>query len=194
MQMKLRVLFLFILVYLLGTNFICVNEEPPFSYKVYGNIANYFEDANDLKNFFEFKLDQVVAEVGCGDGKNIAGLALFTDSMTFYAEDIDAGVISQKKLEKLVAKNAKYKNPIISKCYACIGNEKATNLPDDTFDKIIPSAAFHEFTFMDEMLADIYKKLKPGGKLYILESHCFTKTHKNYSADEAIALLQKANF
>ena len=51
-----------------------------------------------------------------------------------------------------------------------IGDERSTSLPENTFDKILIINSFHEFTFRAEMLADIKKKLKPGGVLYIDEA------------------------
>jgi len=51
-----------------------------------------------------------------------------------------------------------------------LGDERSTSLPENTFDKILIINSFHEFTFQAEMLADIKKKLKPGGILYIDEA------------------------
>ena len=50
------------------------------------------------------------------------------------------------------------------------GDERSTSLPEITFDKILVINSFHEFTFQSEMLADIRKKLKPNGILYIDEA------------------------
>lgn len=168
--------------------------KPVFSYKVYGNIASYFENENDLLSFFEFKKDDVVAEVGAGDGQNIGGLSLLTDSITFYVQDINAVRLTQKNVDKVMKRCKKFKTPITNTFHLQIGTEKATLLPDDTFDKIMLIATFHEFTYMDEMITDIKKKLKPNGKLYILESHCFSKQHINYTANETITLLKKHGF
>ena len=50
-----------------------------------------------------------------------------------------------------------------------IGDERSTSLPENTFDKILIINSFHEFTFQTEMLADIKKKLKADGILYVDE-------------------------
>jgi ubiquinone/menaquinone biosynthesis C-methylase UbiE len=181
-------------VLLLASFMVFPQKKPVFSYKVYGNIANYFENESDLLTYFDFKKGNWVAEVGAYKGENLGGLSLLTDSITFYAEDINSNSLNEASLNKIIRQYKKYKNPPTCQFKLCIGDEKTTMLPDNTFDKILLSATFHEFTFMDEMMADIYKKLKPGGKLYILESHCFTKTHKNYTAEEAIAIAEKFNF
>ncbi|HEY1040141.1 MAG TPA: methyltransferase domain-containing protein, partial [Bacteroidia bacterium] len=168
--------------------------KPAFSYKIYGNIANYFENETDLVDFFEFQKGQQVAEVGTGNGHNIAGFSLISDSISFYAQDIDIKALNEKSFAKALDKVKKYKSSNTCTFKLCIGTEKATNLPVASFDKIILSASFHEFTFIDEMLSDIYKKLKPGGKLYVVESKCLAKTHKNYTSEEVIGFAEKNRF
>ena len=170
------------------------DNKPEFSYKVYGNVANYFENEKDLLSFFEFKKGDVVGEIGANNGQNIAGLSLLTDSIAFYAEDINSKTLNQKNFDKAIAKCAKFRISKTNTYKLQIGTEKETLLPDNSFDKIILSSTFHEFTFMDEMLSDIYKKLKPGGKLFILESYCSNKDHRNYTSEQTGILLQKHNF
>jgi len=171
-----------------------LQNDKEFSWHDYGNIANYFESQKDLLDFFEFNKGDVVAEVGAGTWQNVVGFSILTDSITFYAEDINSENLHAKGLEKTLGKTLKYQKPQTNTFKFQIGNVKETLLPDNTFDKIILSATFHEFTFMDEMIFDIYKKLKPGGKLYILESECLSKTHKNYTAEEAFQIIQKHHF
>lgn len=185
---------LFILLFVAFVGLTSGTGSPKFSYKIYGNVANYFENENDLLTFFDFHKGDIVAEVGAFDGKNIAGFSILTDSITFYVQDIDTIHLTQKNFDKIVKGSKKYKEPLTNKFYLCYGTETATNLPDDSFDKILLISTFHEFTFMDEMLNDIYKKLKPAGQLYILETHCFTSSHKNYTADETTTIMKKHNF
>lgn len=177
-----------------GLNVKTPQNDREFSYKIFGNIANYFESEKDLLDFFEFKKGGFVAEVGAGDWQNVIGLSILTDSITFYAEDINSENLHEKGLEKTLSKIVKYKQVQTNTFKLLIGKEKETLLPNNTFDKIILSATFHEFTYMDEMIRDIYKKLKSGGQLYILESECLSKTHKNYTAEQAFQILQKHNF
>jgi len=190
-----RQTFIFLLLALFSlTSLTYIKTKPVFSYKVYGNFASFFESENDLLNFFEFNKGDIVAEVGAYKGQNIGGLSILTDSMTFYAQDINTISFNLKSFDKVIKRSNKYKTSLTNKFHLCIGTEEATNLPDGIFDKIFLSATFHEFTFMDEMITDISRKLKQNGKLYILESHCFTKTHKNYTADETTAIMKKHNF
>ena len=193
-KIKLPTILFLLFTFFASTNSTFLKEKPVFSYKTYGNIVNYFEDEKDLLSFFNFKKGDFVAEVGAANGQNIGGLSILMDSITLYAQDINIVALNQNNLDKVINKTKKHKNPTTCKFQLCIGTEKSTNFPDNSFDKIILCSTFHEFTFMDEMLTDIYKKLKSGGQLYILESVCLNKTHKNYSAEETIVLVKKINF
>ncbi len=50
------------------------------------------------------------------------------------------------------------------------GDVRSTSLPENTFDKLIIINSFHEFTYQTEMPADVKKKLKTGGNLYVDEA------------------------
>lgn len=194
MKRKTRFFLFTAVIGLLGATSHYIKPKPVFSYKVYGNVANYFENEKDLLDFFEFHKGDIVVEIGAGNGQNIGGFSILTDSMTFYAQDIDSTYLNQKTFNKVIEQSEKYKSPMTNNFHLCIGSEKSTNLPDSTFDKVILISTFHEFTFMDEMMTDIYKKLKRTGKLYILETHCLAKGHKNYTVNETTSMMEKYNF
>lgn len=177
---------LFVLISFLCLSFI--REAPKFSSKTYGNMANYFETEQELLSFFDLHKGDMVAEVGAAEGHNIAGLALLADGLTLYAEDINAKYLNQKNLDKCVRRISRYKTQITCDIRLVLGNESASLLPENAFDKILLIATLHEFSRMHEMIADLYTKLKPGGKIYVLESVCLA--HKNYTAEQTIALMQ----
>lgn len=191
---KLSLLLIFTATFCFGQNVKLLPDDREFSYKIFGNIANYFENEKDLLDFFEFKKGDVVAEVGAGNWQNLVGLSLLVDSITFWAQDIDAGDLHDKALIKTIGKTVRYK-PVQTNIFnRQIGYEKETLLPDNSIDKIILSSAFHEFTYMDEMISDLYKKLRPGGKIYILEAKCLTNGHKNYTMKETEQIMKKHKF
>jgi ubiquinone/menaquinone biosynthesis C-methylase UbiE len=162
------------------------------SYKTHGNIANYFENADDMEAVFDFRNGEVVAEIGAGDGQNIGGIGLLIDSCTFYIQDIDAKVLNQTAWEKIKKKNEKSGMSSRHQFNLVIGDEKSTHLPDSIFDKIMMVSSFHEFTYMDEMIEDIKSKLKTGGRVYILETKCLV--HTNYTPEETIDRMKKHGF
>ncbi len=192
--MKTNLFFAATFLSALFTHSLYSQSKAAFSYKVYGNIANYFENEQDLLGFFEFKKGDVVVEIGAATGENVVGLSLLTDSITFYAEDIDLIALNKKNFDKEIKKRKKYKKINTNTFEFVIGTEKFTNLPDQFFDKIILSATFHEFTYMDEMIEDMRKKLQPGGRIYILESICLSPDHKNYTAEQTIDIMKKHGF
>lgn len=163
-----------------------------FSYKTYGNVANYFGSSDEMKSFFDFRKGEMIAEVGAGDGVNIGGFGLLADSNTFYVQDIDTKVLNAENWNKVYKKFNKA--GILSKHQfnLVIGDEKSTHLPDSSFDKIIMISSFHEFSFMDEMIVDIKSKLKKGGRVYILETKCLI--HPYYAPEETIDRMNKHGF
>lgn len=188
--MNKKLLILFFAVFIGLTS----GTKPKFECNAYGNVANYFESENDLKAFFDFHEGDMVAEVGAGNGGNMPGFSIVTDGVTFYVQDIDSIALSQTNFNKVVKQCKKIKKQSTNKFYRCIGTFTQTNLPDNSFDKILLISTFHEFTFMDEMMIDIRNKLKSSGQLYILEAHCFTLTHKNYTASETVEMMKKYSF
>ncbi len=183
---------LILLLVVSGSIIYAQKSKSAFSYKIYGNVANYFENENDLLTFFDFKKGDQVAEIGAADGQNIVGFSLLTDSIRFYVQDIDPTAMNERNFNKLLKRSAKYKSSAKHSFHLCLGTETSSLLPDNSFDKILLIATFHEFTYMTEMLNDIGKKLKEDGKVYILESRCLA--HKNYSVIETTTILEKHGF
>jgi SAM-dependent methyltransferase len=107
--------------------------------------------------FYDLRSGQTIASIGAQCCHWEAAYAAATDSVTFYLEDIDYYAALRGR-----AMTSEYK--------MVIGDERSTSLPENTFDKILVINSFHEFTFQAEMLADIKKKLKAGGILYIDEA------------------------
>lgn len=185
----------FVLLLILASAFTASAQKTVFSYEVYGNIANYFENENELLSFFNFRKGDVVAEIGAGNGKNIAGLSiLVNDSLSFYVQDIDKTRLTHEKFRRIITRAKQHKKPLNHRYTLHIGTEKSTGLPDGIFDKILLVSTLHEFTYMDEMMTDIYRKLKTGGQLYILESHCRAKGHKNCTLNETQAIMERNGF
>lgn len=147
-----------------------------------------------MREFFNFKRGDVIAEIGAGSGTNLSGFNLLTDSSIIYLQDIDKTVLNQKSFERITKRCNKQKATHTNRFTWKVGTEKSSELPDNTFDKIILIAVYHEFTFIDDMIADINRKLKPGGKLYILEAHCSGDGHKNYTAEQVIERVKSHKF
>ena len=122
-------------------------------------------------SFYHFRSGQTIASIGAQCCHWEAAYAATTDSVTFYLEDIDSSKFKKGQVEFAWNYYATLRGrPMTSDYKMIIGDERSTALPENTFDKIMIINSFHEFTFQAEMLADIRKKLKPGGLLYIDEA------------------------
>ena len=89
----------------------------------------------------------------------------------FYLEDIDTSFFNQRQVGFAWHYYDSLRGRPMTSTYTMVtGTEESTRLPENTFDKIIIINSFHEFSRVDEMLADIKTKLKPGGILYIDET------------------------
>lgn len=136
--------------------------------------ANMFETKKQFYEFMDIKKGDVIAEIGAAEGLNLGVLSVLYDSITFYAQDIDAKALSQKKLNKTINYYSKKRSSVQTNTFKrVIGTMTSTNLPNNTFDQILIISSFHDFDKKDEMLDDISEKLKPNGKLIILDGYSF---------------------
>ncbi len=125
-------------------------------------------------DFIGIKKGDAVVEIGSEDGVFIATIATFHDSVTFYAQDINPKVLSDKTFNKTIKSYSKYrKTPETNSYRIVIGTENESKLPDNTFDKIFLMTALHDFDKKSEMLSDIYKKLKNKGQLIIEDGYSY---------------------
>lgn len=191
--MNRLLILLFLPTFALGQ--ISQTKEIPFTYKSFLNLVNYFDSKKEVVEFFDFKKGDIVADIGAGEGKYEGAFSLLFDSIHYFVQDIDRNILTQDKLNKVVKHYSALKGlPQTNKFQLCIGTEKSSNLPEAMFDKIIMLSSFHEFIYMDDMIVDISKKLKPDGKVYIVDAFCSEKGHVNYTSDEVILKMKKHGF
>jgi hypothetical protein len=137
----------------------------------YQNMAHLYKIKQAELDFYGFKSGQTIASIGAQCCHWEGAYASTTDSVSFYLEDIDSSKFKKKQLEFVWNYYASLRGKPMTSTYKMIlGDERSTSLPENMFDKILIMNSFHEFTFKTEMLADIKKKLKPGGILYIDEA------------------------
>jgi len=122
-------------------------------------------------DFYDFRSGQTIASIGAQCCHWEAAYAATTDSVTFYLEDIDSSKFKKSQVEFAWSYYATLRGrPMTSDYKMIFGDKRTTSLPENTFEKILVINSFHEFSFQSEMLADIKKKLKPNGILYIDEA------------------------
>jgi ubiquinone/menaquinone biosynthesis C-methylase UbiE len=109
-----------------------------------------------------WKPGDVVADVGAGGGELAFAAHTYVDPTgKVYATELD-----EKKLEALKQELARrgYKNFEV-----LAAAEKETNLPPTCCDSILLRRVYHHLTAPKEMDASLFKSLKPGGVLAIVD-------------------------
>ena len=116
-----------------------------------------------------FKPGETVADIGAGNGYIESMLSIFHDSLTFYIQDIDSSVCNQKNINEAVTFYQNVKGqPILNKFIIVTGSDNETNLPNDTFDKILMLWTYQYFKNPKAIMTDLRLKLKYDGLLYII--------------------------
>ena len=140
-------------------------------------LNSFYELYESKKGFLDFtgiKKGDVIAEIGAAQGMNLGIMSVLFDSVTFYAQDINAKTLSEKNLDNTVKYYSSQRSSKQTNIFKrIIGTITATNLPENTFDKIFIIYSFHDFDRKDEMLEDLVRKLKPNGKLIINDGFSF---------------------
>ncbi len=168
----------------------------------YRTIEDLYSQKQAELDFYGFQPRQFVASIGAQCGHWEAAYAASTDSLNFYLEDIDSSFFNQRQVGFAWHYYDSLRGRPTTSTYTMItGTEESTLLPENTFDKIIIINSFHEFTRVDEMLADIKTKLKAGGILYI-DEHVPKKQgqlnagckHLMLTSEEVISTLTKNGY
>lgn len=116
-----------------------------------------------------FAAGDTIADIGAANGCVDIMLSVFHDSLTFYIQDIDTSVCNQKTINKLVNYYQDIKGePFKNKFIVVAGGDDKTNLPDDTFDKVLILWTYQYFKNPLAIMTDVKRKLKNDGRLYIV--------------------------
>ncbi|MCL6481764.1 MAG: class I SAM-dependent methyltransferase [Firmicutes bacterium] len=103
-----------------------------------------------------------VADVGCGEGYFVLHLARRVGtSGVVYAVDIDP--------EALATTRRKVERAGFPQVRLVLSREDDPRLPEDELDAVLIVNAYHEMHKHDAMLGGIFRALKPGGRLAIID-------------------------
>jgi SAM-dependent methyltransferase len=153
-------------------------------------------------SIYNFQPKETIASVGASSGVWEIWFASQVEGLTFYLQDIDAQNCNQEEInegvtyfEKLVGK----KNT--GKFIPIIGTQSATNLPQNTFDKVLIVNSLHEFDNPEIILHNIHEILKSNGRIFIEEeiAKYAGEIHEGcgkrlFIEDELIEMLKKCSF
>lgn len=159
-----KILIVFYLIFFLSEADAQKNDNPAFFLKTSRKKIEVIVDAA------KFYPGETIADIGAGLGWLDAAIGIYKDSLNFFLEDIDSSFLTKSRLQEALKEYAKEKESPITCSYTyVIGTEQSTLLPDTTFDKVLLIDTYHHLTHRDEMMRDIFRILKPGGKLIVHE-------------------------
>jgi protein-L-isoaspartate O-methyltransferase len=157
-------------------------------YDGYPLISNKEEISEHLRgrciDTIKFKPGETVADVGAGNGYIEAMLSVFHDSLTFYIQDIDTVVCNKKAIDKVVSFYQGVNNkPFTTRFITVQGEDNETNLPDNTFDKILMLWTYQYFKNPKAIMADLKLKLKNDGFMYIINPNIDYESGKQLTSE-----------
>lgn len=120
------------------------------------------ERADLLVESLKFREGEIVADIGCGSGYISRRIAAKIGA-TGVVHAVD---IQQEMLDLLKARMATFK---IHNVKPVLGTTKDPNLPPDSCDTMILVDVYHEFEFPHEMLRNMIRGLKTGGRIVVVE-------------------------
>jgi Methyltransferase domain len=122
---------------------------------------------NEL-DFLDLMPHETIADVGSYDGYYPVLYSIFTDSISFYLNDITYEGFKNFKSIKALCEAKRDKNQT-NTFKIVIGNEESTNLPNVSFNKIIIRDALHHCKNMSKILEDVRQIMKKETSLFLFE-------------------------
>jgi SAM-dependent methyltransferase len=160
--------------------------QPYKGYPLLDNIDSIKKElASRCIDTIEFKKGEMVADIGAGNGYLEGMLSLFFDSVTFYIQDIDTSVCNQSSVNQVTDFYKNLKNgPFTNKLIPVNGTDSTTNLPDDTFDKILMLYTYQYIKKPLAFILDVRKKLKKDGFFYVVNPQYRDYNNLDYQRKE----------
>jgi len=127
-----------------------------------GDERDAWQHPEQVMDALGVKPGSAVGDVGCGRGYFTFKLAnRVGPSGKVYAEDVKDDQIAE------IRRQAKEKG--LSQIEAITGTDSDPHLPAGALDAVLIVDAYHEMHQYDAMLAAIYRALKPGGMLALID-------------------------
>ncbi|HKR27837.1 MAG TPA: class I SAM-dependent methyltransferase [Acidobacteriaceae bacterium] len=120
----------------------------------------YQQEADRLASLLHWHTGSVVAEIGAGNGQ----LTLEASQRVGPSGKVYTNELDPQKLKGLQQLAADHGNMV-----AIEGGETSTNLPPACCDSIYMRLVYHHFTKPGEMDASLFRSLRPGGRLAVID-------------------------
>ncbi len=153
---------------------IILNNFELLSLIIYGYLSSDFpfDESIDTMDMVEFEFlniqdGETIADVGAGTGEYILLLSVIFPNNKFYINEIDQGLLDFIRTRILEFQDLYLsKNRFIE---LTLGSKSSTNLPE-TVDMVIVRNSFHHFNRKVKMLKAIKSRIKPSGRIVLIES------------------------
>jgi ubiquinone/menaquinone biosynthesis C-methylase UbiE len=131
----------------------------PYLPLIHGSTA---DEVQRLAAWLEVRPGARVADLGAGDGKFAVALArIVGPSGHVYATELDDELLA--KIRRTATKSG------VPNVTALQGAVSSTNLPEGCCDAVFSRAVYHHLTDAAAINADIFRALRPGGRLVIID-------------------------
>jgi SAM-dependent methyltransferase len=123
-----------------------------------------YHEREALARLVDAKPGMAVADIGAGSGfMTVLFAKAVGENGRVYAVDINA------KMLELIAQRASHDG--LKNIHTVLDNDKSSELPANSVDIIFLCDTYHHFEYPQTMLASIYKALRPGGQVVLVEFH-----------------------
>lgn len=140
---------------------------------------------------YQFKENEKVASIGASFGLREIMFSMESPKIFFYLQDIDPRFLKPEYVQGFIFSFQRiYGEKTKSEFRLAIGDSVSTNLPAVIFDKILIENSLHEFTHVNEMLADILPRLAKDGYLFISEKIA-TKPNQKHKGCKKILFFEQ---
>ena len=148
-----------------------------------GRMYDYLRKAqNRLIEITDIKENINLLDIGCGTGWALGQAANAVNfNGTFYGVDLSSGMIEKAK--------SNFKNR--SNFHFITASSESIPLEDNLFDIIICSNSFHHYLHPGKAMKEIFRLLRPCGKIYILDPTADSFVIR--IADKIIRLIEPAH-
>ena len=141
--------------------------------------------------FYEFKQNESIGEIGAGNGMFSTLLSLLDKDLALFVNELGFNKI--RFLKKSMYEN--FASDHASKIKIIKGKKRKTNFENQSLDKIIIRNSFHHFSKKEAMLVSIKEALKPEGILFLNEPWISEKGCKErLEKSEIKSILQQNGF
>ncbi len=118
---------------------------------------------------FDFHSGDTIVSIGVGSGVREFMFSVFSDSLTFYLEDLDTACITRKKIqEDYIPHYSAMRGSLITNTFIpAMGTDTSVNIESSVADMILIINVYHHFVKDMAMVKECYRILKPHGRLFI---------------------------